>query len=132
MRLRSLRPFSLLLLSFALAACGSSTLSGSVVPGPASLVTSLRKDDPRLEPHGIPGVSLSIIARRSAHQDRHLASVITDEEGRFRCDLRDLVGGEQLVVEASKEAHAPARGTLYPPGPDHRVLVVLKPVDPPR
>jgi hypothetical protein len=123
---------ALVIVALGLAACGSGTLSGSVVAGPASLVTSLRKDDPRLAPHGIAGVALRVIARRSAHQDRHLASVTTDEEGRFACELRDLAGGEQLVIEASKEAHVPAKGTLYPPGPDHRVLVVLKPVEPAR
>jgi len=118
------------LLSILLGGCGVGTnaVTGRVLSGRASVVTIVNADDPRLLQQGVADVRVRI-----TRGDGSLSSIVettSQPDGSFvvRVPEREMYG--RLEVVASGPTILTCRGSLYLPGEDRRVLVLVEPAGP--
>ncbi len=112
--------------------CGGYQLRGKVVPGPASNIQVVNKDDPRLNRPGMPGASVSVMIDPEQLNREDAGSTAADVDGGFALPI-DAVGAGFLEydvqVVSRLNGYSPAVRTIRLPGSDKRLLITLAPGD---
>lgn len=104
---------------------GTTSVSGRVLAGRASVVTVVNADDPRLAEQGMADVRVRIT--RGDGTLSSLAETTSLPDGSFvlRVPERSMYG--RLEVQATGPTVLSCRGSLYLPTDDRRVLVIVEP-----
>lgn len=109
-----------------LTACAPVAVTGRVIQGQLSVITSVPQGDARLAQEGIPGVK--IVAMQKIQNNRTITAV-TDEKGDFRIPLKGDSGlAQNLTFTVEADGYLPAQVDMPTPTPQQRLLVVLKPL----
>lgn len=107
-----------------LGGCKSSSLSGKVIAGEASVVTIIGNDEDRMKGDGLEGVDVEV---RLGQGRSLLGKATSGPDGSWSIGVPDpKMVRDKLSVMAKGEGVLPSRGEVYFPGDGRSVLVVMK------
>ncbi len=107
-----------------LGGCKSSSLSGKVIAGEASVVTIIGNDEDRMKGEGLEGVDVEV---RLGQGRSLLGKATSGPDGSWSIGVPDpKMVRDKLSVMAKGEGVLPSRGEVYFPGDGRSVLVVMK------
>ena len=107
-----------------LGGCKSSSLSGKVIAGEASVVTIIGNDEDRMKGEGLEGVDVEV---RLGQGRSLLGKATSGPDGSWSIGVPDpKMVRDKLSVMAKGEGVLPSRGEVYFPGDGRPVLVVMK------
>lgn len=106
-------------------ASGTTSVSGRVLAGKASVVTVVNADDPRLGAQGVADVQVRITRGDGTLSSLAEATTLPDGSFVLRVPERSMYG--RLEVQATGPTVLTCRGSLYLPADDRRVLVIVEP-----
>lgn len=113
-----------LLSSLFLGGCKSSSLSGKVIAGDASVVTIVGNDEDRMKGEGLEGIDVEV---RLGQGRALLGKATSGSDGSWSIGVPDpKMVRDKLSVMAKGEGVLPSRGEVYFPGDGRSVLVVMK------
>lgn len=108
-----------------LGACSTSKVVGRVVPGAISHVGVVDGSDERLSRGGLGGIEVSILA--PGGEDGVLGRAVSTADGSFavRIDSANWPT-DRVQVRATGDDYATARGTVYLPAGEKRLLILME------
>ena len=107
-----------------LGGCKSSSLSGKVIAGDASVVTVIGNGEDRMEGEGLEGIDVEV---RLGQGRSRLGKATSGADGTWSIGIPDpKMVRDKLSVMAKGEGVLPSRGDVYYPGEGRSVLVVMK------
>ena len=107
-----------------LGGCKSSSMSGKVIPGEASVVTVVASDEDRVKGDGLEGIEVEV---RVGQGRSLLGKATSGADGSWSIGIPDpKMVRDKLSVMAKGEGVLPSRGDVYYPGEGRSVLVVMK------
>ncbi|PHQ82366.1 MAG: hypothetical protein COB69_02050 [Phycisphaera sp.] len=126
MKLKPVAFISALALSMLIIGCAPVKVTGKVISGRLSVITSVPPGDARLKGEGI--AFANIVAVQEARHNTILTAV-ADANGMFSIPLKgDGALGRPITFEVQAEGYLPAQVTMPTPTPNQKLLVVLKPM----
>lgn len=112
----------------ALTGCSSTMkdFQGKVIYGPSSAILLADAKDERFAEQGVEGAKVEL-RLRSSSSTRVASTALTKANGDFSMPSADIKAvADQLHLAVSKDGALPAKGDVFIPGADRRVLVILK------
>ncbi len=107
-----------------LGGCKSSSLSGKVIAGDASVALVVGNDDDRMKGGGLNGVDVEV---RIGQGRSLLGKATSGPDGSWSISVPDpKMVGDKLSVFAKGQGLLPSRGEVYFPGDGRSILVVMK------
>jgi hypothetical protein len=107
-----------------LGGCKSSSMSGKVIAGDASVALVVGNDDDRMKGGGLDGVDVEV---RIGQGRSLLGKATSGPDGSWSISIPDpKMVGDRLSVFAKGQGLLPSRGEVYFPGDGRSILVVMK------
>lgn len=107
-----------------LGGCASSSMSGKVIAGDASVATVVATDEDRMSEAGLEGVDVEV---RTGQSRSLIGKATSGADGSFTISIAEPKQvGDRLMVFAKGSGVLPTRGEVYYPGPGRAILVIMR------